>query len=493
MKNIIVTAAYPFIPARLNMAHMASTYVPADVYARFIKLLGYNCQFVSATDIHGISIQNLFKSEKKSNEEIIEEFDEYYKECFRALDIQYDTYLRTDTPEVKTLVYQSLEVLREKGYIKKHESDNYLCKTCNEYLPKRFRVQGVGVTATNKLKLSQDEAHLKCAFCGSEDIELQHIEHWFLDLNKGEKLIEKFVEEQNDKVVKNYLISILKQGLKEWDFTREHYFGLQIPFEDTNKYIYLWYESLVAYLTLFNYKEGPYYFKHFMGKNIVYYHGIIWPILLEEGLNVNVEGLQICAKGFMDVSQSEENLIDIKKAMSLYHKDYIRFYAIYRVPNSFNDFYFTEENFKQVINSILCQQVGGFFKRCRSILYKNNLEVVPDIEVQNNAFTLWLENESIPFYEWDINNILKSVIEYIKSCGNEIEKYKIYLNPTVEKLRLLCEMLACGLLLMAPFIPNLVNDYNIFEGLSLDSLGNRFTISGRRILVKDQAWRKIDD
>ncbi len=492
METIIVTAAYPFIPAELNMAHMASTYIPADAYSRFIKLLGYDCRFVSATDVHGISVQNLLKSKDKRKEEVIQQYHEYYQECFRLLNVKYDEYKRTDCRQVKDLVIESLYRLKETGYIIKKKSDNYLCKTCNEYLPRRYRTIGSGYTATHKMKINSKEEHLKCAFCGSEEIELQSIDHWFLSLKKGEALISQRIGRQKDIFVKNYLTSIVKQGLKEWDFTRENYFGLPIPFE-REKYIYLWYESLVAYLILFDYMGGKFRIKHFMGKNIVYYHGIIWPLLLECGLLVKPLDMQICAKGFMDMNKSDQVLIDIKAAVNKYPKDYIRFYAIYRVPDSFQDFYFSEENFRKVTNSVLCQQIGGFLNRCRSILYKNQVMSVPEVEIKNYVLDNIFQELGGSVYDCSINDILEAVIRYVKSCGNVIEKYTIYRNPSVELLKLLCEMMVGALLMMAPFTPSLVEDYNIFEGLKLDKLENRHHIAGLKIIEKKHVWRQIDE
>ncbi|PKM93608.1 MAG: hypothetical protein CVU84_14660 [Firmicutes bacterium HGW-Firmicutes-1] len=492
MKKIITTAAYPFIPAELNMAHMASTYIPADVYHRFMKLLGYNSVFVSATDVHGVAVKNILKNNDMDLEEIICTFHEKYKKLFSCLNVKFDTYSRTDTRDVEELVRQSLIKIKEKGYIIKKESSNYYCKQCSEYLPKRFRIKTQEFTQTNKMKLSGNQEDMCCFFCGNTEIAEQKIDHWFLDIPKGKEIISEIVTKQTNKNVKTYLESVINLGLKEWDFTREDYIGIRIPFEEKEQYIYLWYESLIAYMTLFD-REEDVELRHFMGKNIIYYHGIIWPLLLREGLNIKNMDMHICAKGFMNITKSDSVLIDIEKAVQKFDKDYLRFYIIYRTQDTIDDFSFTENHFKQIINKVLCRQLGGFLNRCRSILMKNKVENVPKWNKEDELLTDSKPLLEVAILNMNVNNALMLVIEYIKKCGKYIQLHTIYKSPSKEQLGLLCHMMASVIILLKPFIPDVINNYNIFNNIELKSLDQLEFLEGEKVIYNNLIWEMLDE
>ena len=229
-----------------------------------------------------------------------------------------------------------------------------------------------------------------------------------------------------------------------------------------------------------------------MSKNIVYYHGIIWPILLYLGCQgtENFE-IQIAVKGFLNIKDSNNDLVDIDKALSMYDKDYLRFYVTYVVKDNITDFKFELSEFKNVINSVLCKNIGGFYKRCRNILYKYNIEKVPDIEYRDAQFDDLIQLYKKQYKNMESYKLLMDALIYIKHCGKEIELNKIYNYPTIENIGLLCFMMAGALILMKKFIPDLVEIYNIFEELDLSCISSIDNLKGKKIIKRDGGWGQI--
>lgn len=495
-ENIIVTAAFPFIPAKLNIAHMASTYIPADVYNRYLKLFGYHSMLISATDVHGVWVKREVVNSHVDIENLKDSYHENYQKELSSFHISFDHYGRTDSENLYNMVVNSLIKLKEKGYITKEISKNYYCNSCLEFLPKRFRIATKETTQSGKMKLNvadSNDFEYECAFCKSKDIKMVEKYHWFMDLPKALPIIKDEIEKQNNVKLRNYLESIVEQGLSKWDFTRDNYFGIKIPFEDSDQYVYLWYDSLVGYLDLLpkDMDIDSVSFSHFMGKNIVYYHSILWPLILREGFGCENVDYQISPRGFLNLKQSDEDLVDISVATNKFNGDYLRFYILYRTPDSMTDFLFTVDEMKEIINSILCRQIGGFFKRCRGILMKYEIKTVPEISVSNQGFedSVKLINEYI--LQMKCNKALLEAINYIKKCGKVINDQELYRNTDEAQVKLLCVLLAGGLLLMKPFVPEIINDYNIFEDFKLDSIDEIESLDGKNLCYNENMWEQI--
>lgn len=192
-----------------------------------------------------------------------------------------------------------------------------------------------------------------------------------------------------------------------------------------------------------------------------------------------------------DSSPVKINLVDIDKALSMYDKDYLRFYVTYVVKDNITDFKFELSEFKNVINSVLCKNIGGFYKRCRNILYKYNIEKVPDIEYRDAQFDDLIQLYKKQYKNMESYKLLMDALIYIKHCGKEIELNKIYNYPTIENIGLLCFMMAGALILMKKFIPDLVEIYNIFEELDLSCISSIDNLKGKKIIKRDGGWGQI--
>ncbi|KDM89986.1 class I tRNA ligase family protein [Photobacterium galatheae] len=495
-KQTVVTAAFPFIPAELCIAHIASTYLPADIFHRFECLRGVNSILVSATDVHGLLAKKELSQAQMSSQELMQSWHRRYINEFSMLGIEFSHYGRTDAKALKELVYQSLHTLKEKGLITQREAFDYMCSDCGEMLPRRYRLAVKEMAATGKEKIAYDDLdndNLQCRFCGSRNVTKSSKPHWFLDLQKGLPAIQENIDKQKNNQVSTQLKAAISDGLADWNISRDNYMGTKLPFSDEQS-LYLWYESLIGYLYLAECenKYSNFEFKHFIGKNIIYYHGVVWPYLLHCGAERNDSEIQISARGFLDMEKTDSTLIDIQSITSNYDRDYIRFYLAYRTPDSLSDYYFNQEDFSNTINQIFCNQFGSFFRRCISILKKNQVEQVLPTELTNTPWeTHWplIENA---LSQMLVRSALLHIQSYIKACGTVIEDMSIYRTPTKASLGLLSDLFIKALFLLTPICPTRVQDFNIINGLDLSRLRSHEDCVGLPLRNSMARWEKID-
>lgn len=231
---IIVTSAFPFVPAQLNLAHFASTYIPADVYCRFLKIFGKNAIHVSATDFHS------FYASKDGNtidKEMCKKYDNWYKKLFNIMEINFDNYITTDNNEHIELVNKTIKKLLKSNQLILKDSTSYICKECKSFVPKKI------VTS----KYEDNDNCNKCPFCGGKEFIEKIGKHYFLKLTDKNKLIKECANDNYQIDIKNMLNAISNQILEDWDFTRQSKLGLPCCL-DENLSLYLWFESLVRIL-----------------------------------------------------------------------------------------------------------------------------------------------------------------------------------------------------------------------------------------------------
>jgi methionyl-tRNA synthetase len=482
MERIITTAAFMFVPSPLNIAHIASTFLPADIYNKLQKVLGKDCLLVSATDAHGIWIKREMNIRGCSYKDLINDFHKKYMALFNKLHITFDSYSITNDPSLESLVTDSIMSLHNQKLLKESSYENYVCNNCLEYLPKRFRIQTEKIKSTGKLDIL-DKEKLKecCSFCGSSDIRKETNNNWVLDLKAGIDEVLTDVKKLKNVNVKNYLLSILKKEIKEWDITRRNYIGFLLPEEinpDKDMYIYLWYESLIGYALLSNcLQKQDTKFVHFLGKNIIYYHGIVWPFLLRHALHDYKTEIEISARGFLNIEKSDNELIEIDDIISEIGADYARFYLAFKVKDSFNDFNFTVKEAKEIINNILINKIGSFLDRCRKIVYMSGIKEFDDIKINSGIISLVKERikkiENCLSYQ-ALNSVLQNILGLVKEFNNYISEKKYYCSKDEVSIAQVCYMLSVTTCLLKVYIPEIILTYSIFNKthLTVDSILN---------------------
>lgn len=494
MKTQIITSAFPFVPAEINIAHLSSTYLPADVYTRYQKLFGNRCCHISATDVHSIYAS---KDGLKIDKKLCEYFHEKYKNIFDIFKINFDCYQKTDVDFHLENVKKTLELLYANNTIYRKYATVLKCADCNKYLPKRFAIAEDVTEKIGTIDIAIIPKHKKrkCYYCSSKNIICDERPHWFLKIEKYKNKISQNISNFIQDEVRKQTISFLKNDLQDWNISRDNTIGLPFPFDQSNCSLYLWFESLVGYdsiATFAGINNGKYV--HFIGKNIIYYHTVILPVILTEGLNCEQLNYQISARGFMDFSKSDKIFLDFDSIVNLYNVDYLRFYLVYKINDNICDFYFTEDEFKEIINKILCNKIGNLLYRIWFLLneHKDKKRVLD----KKNNMVISILKVFIPRIKKKLNNImvfsiLYEILDIVKLFNDSLGNKDIRNIEKPENRGLIAFYAYTILYLLYPIIPGLVEKSNFFCNMDIFSFFNIDKIINLPINTKFTKWEKI--
>ena len=302
MKNrAIITSALPYANGEIHLGHVASTYIPADVTTRFLRLKGVEAYYVCASDDYGTPI--LVQSEKKGQSP--QEYAKYWNsrdaEDFAALDVKFDLFYRTSSPENVKFVQDVFCKLQNAGHIYEKDVVQFYCENDKKFLPDRY-VKGKCpyCDATEQYsdlcekcgRVPEEILDPKCSICSSTPVKKSSMHYFFKLGSFAEKLgswLESNENLQSD--VKKYVQNWIKSGLEDWDITRDIPWGVPVPGSDSdNKVFYGWFDNHLAYIStavkLLESKgyDGAEFWNssdiyHFIGKDIVYHHYLFLPAM----------------------------------------------------------------------------------------------------------------------------------------------------------------------------------------------------------------------
>ena len=403
-KKAIITSALPYANGEIHLGHVASTYLPADITARFLKQRGVEAYCICASDDFGTPILIQSEKEKKNPEEYVKFWNKRDYEDFTAFGINFDFFYRTSSPENIAFVQDVFKKLQKNGHIYEKEIIQFYCKFDKKFLPDRY------VIGTCPYCKAEDQYSDLCEKCGRvpEEIERprcsicknppvkEKTKHYFFKLTNFVKELNEWLEQDShlQKDVKKYVQNWIKEGLIEWDITRDISWGVPIPLPDAqDKVFYGWFDNHLAYISsaikFLNEKgiDGKAFWNsadiyHFIGKDIVYHHYLFLPAM-RIGINreyklpdyIPTRGhLMLQAK---KISKSRNWYIGLKDFLALYPADYLRFYLSSITPYSQDDLNFDWDEFAARINSELIGNVGNFVNRALGFTQKTLGGVVP--------------------------------------------------------------------------------------------------------------------
>ncbi|NLZ37999.1 MAG: methionine--tRNA ligase [Firmicutes bacterium] len=371
-KTFYITTPIYYPSDKLHIGHSYTT-VAADAMARFKRLTGYDVRFLTGTDEHGQKIERRAKAAGKSPQEFVDEIVAWIKKLWQALDISYDDFIRTTEERHKTAVQKIFQKFYEQGDIYKSKYEGWYCTPCEAFWTERQLVDG------------------NCPDC-NRPVELVAEESYFFRMSKYvDKLIEHI--EQNPDFIqpvarKNEMINnFLKPGLEDLCVSRTTFdWGVPVPF-DSDHVIYVWLDALSNYITALGYgSEDDQLFQtywpadvHLIGKEIVRFHTIYWPIFLmalglELPKKVFGHGWLLLDDGKM--SKSKGNVVDPEELIKRYGSDAIRYFLLREIPFG-ADGHFSEEALIQRINFDLANDLGNLLNRTLAMLKKYFAGIVP--------------------------------------------------------------------------------------------------------------------
>ncbi len=365
-----------------NKLHVGNSYttVAADAMARFKRLTGYRVWFLTGTDEHGQKIQRQAESAGKKPAVFVDEIVAWIKELWKELDIQYDDFIRTSEPRHKDKVASIFKRYYEQGDIYKGKYEGLYCTPCEAYWTERQLDDG------------------NCPDCGRK-VELIDEEAYFFKMSKyADRLLEhiethpEFIQPSSRK---NEMINnFLKPGLEDLCVSRTSFdWGIPVPF-DNKHVIYVWLDALSNYITALDYgEEGGLYEEYWpadvqlIGKDILRFHTIYWPIFLMalgEPLPKTVfgHGWLMLQEGKM--SKSKGNAIDPMVLAGRYSSDALRYFLLREIPFG-QDGVFSLESFITRINNDLANDLGNLVSRTLTMAERYFDGVLPEPSAQAEA------------------------------------------------------------------------------------------------------------
>lgn len=404
--NVIITAALPYAYDDLHLGHVASTHLPPDILYRYLKLKGTPTIQVCASDDFGTPILLAAEKQGKDPSDYVGRWNARFREDLEKLGIIYDVFDRTSSPENVALVQRFFTKLNENGHIFESEVDQFYCENDRKYLPDRYvkgRCPYCGAeeqysdACENCGRTLQPGQILNphCSICGRPPV-LKKSKHYFFRLSAFSDGLEKWLREneglQSDS--KNYVLNWIKDGLQDWDVTRDISWGVPIPLKEAHgQVLYGWFDNHLCYITAAlkasgkSGEDGKKYWNeskvyHFIGKDIVYHHYLFLPSMrLGEG-EYKLPDL-IPTRGHLlllgkKVSRSKHWMITIREFVEHFPPDYLRFYLTRIVPLSQADANFDLQEFADKINNELVANVGNFVYRALVFVKNKHGGVVPE-------------------------------------------------------------------------------------------------------------------
>lgn len=388
--------------------HIGNSYeiVMTDALARYKRMQGYDVFFLTGTDEHGQKIEEYAKSANVSPKAYVDKVAGEIKEICDLLNTTYDKFIRTTDDYHERVVQKMFKKLYDQGDIYKSEYEGLYCTPCESFWTQSQLVDG------------------KCPDCGRE-VKPTKEEAYFLKLSKYQKQLEDFIEENPDYIYpesrkKEMLNNFIKPGLQDLCVSRTSFkWGIPVDF-DNNHVVYVWLDALSNYITALGYDpdgSGDLYKKywpadvHIIGKDIVRFHTIYWPIMLMalgEPLPKQVFGHPWLLFGTDKMSKSRGNVIYADDLVKLFGVDAVRYYLLSEMPYT-SDGSITYETIIERYNSDLANSLGNLVNRT--------------IAMTNKYFDGQVTK---PCVDGEFDNELKELaVKTVKSVDDFIKEYRM--------------------------------------------------------------------
>lgn len=458
-----ITTPIYYPSAKLHIGHAYCTTI-ADAIARYKRADGYDVMFLTGSDEHGQKIQRKAVEEGLTPIQYTDKIVAGFQNLWKLLNISNDDFIRTSEERHEKVVQAIIQKVYEQGDIYKKNYEGKYCVSCESYWTEHQLEEAGGV----------------CPDCG-RTVETMKEESYFFNLSKYQDRLLKYIEDNPDFIQpvsrRNEMINFIKQGLEDLCITRSTFdWGIKVPF-DPKHVVYVWFDALLNYFTGIGYGTDMEKFHkfwpvdlHLVGKEIVRFHTIIWPIMLMaigEPLPKKVYGHGWLVVDGDKMSKSKGNVIDPVALIEEFGPDAIRYFLL-REINLGSDGNFSRDALISRINSDLANDLGNLLHRTISMIEKYHGGVVAKIASDNEIDKKMqaLADETLAKYKVAMDNM--KLNEALKETWQMVSLSNKYIDETApwvlakdpaqaDRLKAVMYNLADSLrgiaILLAPFMP----------------------------------------
>ncbi len=391
----IVTSALPYANGKLHIGHVAGAYLPADIFVRYLRLKGQDVIYICGTDEHGTPISISADKEGVQPIDIVKHYHDSIKAAFDGVGIEFDNFSGTARAEHLALAQEFFKDLYHNNHIKPKTTKQFYCEHDKRYLPDRY-VEGIcpkcgksgargdqcdSCGQTYETTLLKEP---KCKICQNTPI-IRETKHWFIQLDHFTDQLREWISHKDywKDNVRNFMLNLLEQGLIERSITRDLSWGVPVPLPDAEgKVLYVWFDAPIGYVSStveWAKKQGkPDLWKdywldpetqlvHFIGKDNIIFHALIWPAMLMGQNTKYCLPHDIPANEFMNlegqkISTSKNWAIWVDEFVQDFDGEYLRYYLASNAPEK-QDSDFSFKDFQGKINGELNNVLGNLGHR----------------------------------------------------------------------------------------------------------------------------------
>lgn len=539
-KRYTVTAALPYANGPVHIGHLAGCYLPADIYVRYLRLKGEDVKFICGSDEHGVPITIKAKKEGISPQQVVDKYHKIMGDAFNGFGISFDIYSRTSSKTHHETASGFFKTLYDKGVFKEEITEQYFDEKANQFLADRYIVgtcpkcgnenaYGDQCEKCGSTLNATDLINPKSALSGEKPV-LKNTKNWFLPLDKMQPQIEAYIDSHKEwkSNVFGQCKSWLNAGLQPRAMTRDLDWGVKVPVEGADgKVLYVWFDAPIGYISatkdLFGNADWEKYWKdketklvHFIGKDNIVFHCIIFPaMLMAEGSFIvpenvpaneflNLEGDKISTSRNWAV-WLHEYLLEFKDK-----QDTLRYTLCANAPET-KDNDFTWKDFQAKNNNELVAILGNFVNRTLVLTHKYYNGKVPEaMEYTKNDILLLEEISRFPekiaasIEQYRFREALSELMNLARAGNKYLADNEPWtLIKTDEKrvqtvMNISLQVAANLSVLMEPFLPftskRLNTMLNLNSGLTWkDATRTDLLLAGHQINTASLLFDKIED